>query len=93
MPAGPSTQHGNGLAGLPPRIAVVCTLAACIARSENIDQELILARNQRLFFSLSEHLRLIVTAKRERDIDYSNNEFGADIELSVRRFRPFCSDM
>ena len=41
------------------------------------------------FFSLSEHLRLIVSAKRERDIDFSNDEFGADLELSVSHFRPF----
>jgi len=62
-------------------------LAAGIARSENTTNEFWPELDA--FFSLSEHLRLIVTAKRERDIDYSNNEFGADIELSVRRFRPF----
>jgi hypothetical protein len=33
-------------------------------------------------------VRFIVSAKKERDVDYSNTEYGGDLEVSVRRFRP-----
>jgi hypothetical protein len=69
------------------RVAVVCILTAGIARSENTVTEF--WPEVDTFFSLSEHLRFIVSAKKERDVDFSNAEFGTDLELSVSHFRPF----
>jgi hypothetical protein len=37
---------------------------------------------------MREHLRLVVSAKRERDVEFRNTEVGVDLELSLRRFRP-----
>jgi len=41
-----------------------------------------------LFYELQPGLRLVISAKRERDIDFKNTETGAELEYSFHRRRP-----
>src|SRR4051794_40782126 len=42
-----------------------------------------------VYVALNQRVRLVFTAKRERDVDFKNLELGADVELSLRQFRLF----
>jgi len=41
-----------------------------------------------LFLTVEPNVRLIFLAKRERDTEFRNTEFGGSIEVSLHRFRP-----
>jgi hypothetical protein len=41
-----------------------------------------------VFLGLHSNVRLILSAKRERDAEFRNTEVAADIEVSLHRFRP-----
>jgi len=62
-------------------------LTVNVAQCENTENEF--WPEASAFFTIAENMRIVVTAKRERDVDFVNNEVGADLEVSVRRFRPF----
>ena len=65
---------------------MIFVLTVSVARCENTTNEF--WPEVGAFFTVAENMRIVVTAKRERDVDFVNNEVGADLEISVRRFRP-----
>lgn len=70
------------------RIVVLCLIATQLSRGADTTSNELWPESD-VYVALNQRVRLVFTAKRERDVDFKNLELGADVELSLRQFRLF----